>query len=143
MKSWMRLSAMFVVLIAAGVLPILAQGSEKKEPGKVVIGIYRVAAGKHLDFLKWEAAREAVDRDAGLPATQWYAHSQGDSWDYISIGPVMTEEQEARVDELMKKKGFKIGFASGLEFRQFVSSHTDTEATGPLTAAELVKLGEK
>jgi len=43
----------------------------------------------------------------------------------------------------MKKKGYKTGFAGGLEFRQFVGSHTDTKALGPATAAQLVSLAEK
>jgi hypothetical protein len=138
----MRKSAMIAVLMIVGALPLLGQGDDKKEPGKAVIGIYHVAAGKHRDFLRWEAAREAASREAGLPPTQWYAHAQGDSWDYVSIGPDPTPEQQARVDELLKRKGLKTGFASGVEFRQFIASHTDTAVTGPLSAAELSRLAE-
>src|SRR5438093_5959522 len=113
-----------LLLVLAALIPLLpAQqaAEEKKELGHVMVTIYRVATGKHLDFLRWQATREAVDKEAGLPATQWYAHTDGDSWDYVSIGPDTTKEQDAKVQDLLKKKGYKSGFAGGLEFRQFVS----------------------
>ena len=97
--------------IAVGVLLIsaslaLPQGSRAADaPGKALVALYRVAPGKHLDFLKWMAAREAVDKEAGMPATQWYMHTNGDSWDFLAIAPALTEAQQAKVDALAAKKG--------------------------------------
>ena len=58
-----------------------------QEANRVVVAIYHIAPGKQLDFLKWMAAREAIDREVGVGATQWYAHINGDSWDYVAISP--------------------------------------------------------
>ena len=132
--------------IAVGVLLIsaslaLPQGSRAADaPGKALVALYRVAPGKHLDFLKWMAQRDAIATAAGLPATQWYRHVDGDSWDYVTIGPATTVEQDQKVDALAKQRGLSAGFAASLEFRQFVSSHTDTFAEGPMTAADMVSM---
>src|SRR5260370_8415580 len=129
----------------AGVLVIsacvaLPRGSRAAgAPGKALVALYRVAPGKHLDFLKWMAAREAVDKELGMPATQWYMHTNGDSWDFVAIAPALSEAQQAKVDALATKKGLKTGLQASLEFRQFVSTHTDTFVNGPTTATHLAQ----
>ena len=110
----------------------------KKEAGRVRITIYRIAPGRQLDFLKWMAAQDDAAKEAGVATVQMYAHLDGDSWDYLGIGPVTTPEHEKKLDEVAAKKGLKTGFPAALEFRQFVAWHTDTYAVGPTTAAELV-----
>jgi hypothetical protein len=138
------------ILVVVGVLFLLsvptvraqAAKAEMKEPSRVIVTIVRVAAGKHAEFLKWQADQEAIAREAGVAATQFYAHTEGDSWDYLSIGPVVTDAQQAKVDEAARKRGWKTGFAAGLEFRTFVSSHTDTVAIGPLSAADLAAMAK-
>jgi hypothetical protein len=138
------------ILVLVGVLFLLsvptvraqAAKAEMKEPSRVIVTIVRVAAGKHAEFLKWQADQEAIAREAGVAATQFYAHTEGDSWDYLSIGPVVTDAQQAKVDEAARKRGWKTGFAAGLEFRTFVSSHTDTVAIGPLSAADLAAMAK-
>ncbi len=128
-------------LLLAMAAPAAVRAAEPSaETGKVIVTIYRAAPGKQLELLKWLAARDAVDKEAGVPATQLYAHTDGDSWDYLSIGPQLSEADGNKVDELAKKKGLKTGFPAGLEFRQMVSSHTDTYARGPVSAADLVKM---
>jgi hypothetical protein len=107
-------------------------------PPRALISIYRIAPGKHLDFLKWVAQRDALAREVGMAASQWYAHENGDSWDFIQIGPVPTDQQDQKTDALAKQRGLTAGFAASLEVRQFFSSHTDTYARGPTTAADLV-----
>ncbi len=109
-----------------------------KEPGTVLVAIYHVAPGKHLDFLKWMAAREEVSKQAGVSAGQWYAHMDGDSWDYINIAPKTTDAQDSKMDEIAKQKGLTTGFKASLEFRTMIASHTDTYARGPTTATALV-----
>lgn len=119
------------------VAPIIS--AQTAEPGKAVVALYHVAPGKHLEMLKWFAAREAIDKEAGVAPLQWYVHTDGDSWDFMSIAPRLTDAEEAKVDEIAKKKGLKTGFAQGLEFRQFITSHTDTFVRGPMSASDLIK----
>lgn len=140
----------FSILVLLGVLFLLsaptvraqAAKAEMKAPPSAVITIFNVSAGKHLDFLKWMADQEAIAREAGVPPTQWYSHTSGAAWDYLSIGPILNDEQEAKVDEVTRKRGRKVGFAGGLEFRSFVSSHSDTTVIGPLSAADLVAMAK-
>jgi len=115
-----------------------AGGSAMKEPGHAIIRIYRIASGKQLDFLKWMAENDAIAKEAGVPATVLYAHTDGDGWDYLDIAPNLTEAQQAKVDDVTKKHGRKVGFPASLEFRTFVASHTDTFVIGPMSAADLV-----
>ena len=89
------------------------------------------------------AAQDEVAREAGIATIQLYAHVDGDSWDYIGIGPLTTPEQDKKADEISAKRGLRTGFAASLEFRQFVASHSDTYAAGPMTAAELVSQAAK
>jgi hypothetical protein len=116
-----------------------AQQADKEQ----IISIFRVAPGKHLDFLKWQAEREAVAKEAGAPNSAWYVHHNGDSWDFISIVPQADPQQQAalddKIEQLAKQKGLTTGAAAALEFRQFIAVHTDTFSGGPFTAAELVQ----
>jgi hypothetical protein len=114
-----------------------AARSEMKPP-KARVMLVRVAPGKHLEFLKWAAANEGFAKEAGVPAAQVYAHTNGDSWDYMQIAPDLTEAQQAKVDEVTKKHGGKTGMAASLEFRSLIAWHTDTDTIGPVTAADLV-----
>ena len=117
-----------------------AAKAEMKQPPTALIRIYRIAAGKQLDFLKWLAEGDAMDKEAGVPVGQLYAHTDGDSWDYLVVSPDLSKEQQAKVVDVSRKHGRKTGFASGLEFRTFVASHTDTFAIGPVSAADLVAM---
>ena len=139
MSLIIRAFAAFVFLAAVPSIS-LAQTDAKKESPVSIVSIYRVAPGKHVEFLKWMAAREAADKDAGLPATQWYAHTDGDSWDYVGIAPKLSDEDSKKADAAAKSKGLTIGFKANIEFRTLIASHTDTFAIGPVTAAELVKM---
>jgi hypothetical protein len=120
----------------------LAQGTPTAQSAPnaptLIVSIYHVAPGKHLEFLRYMAQSDATAKEAGIGATQWYAHLDGDSWDYITISPATTDEQDRRVDALDRQRGRPVGFAGGIQFRQFISSHTDTYVRGPTTSAELV-----
>jgi hypothetical protein len=131
---------LFLALLGFAALAAHAQTAktEAKEPPTARIALYRIAPGKQLDFLKWAAEVEAIDKEAGVPASQIFAHTNGDAWDYMQIAPDLTKEQQAKVDEVTKKRGGKTGFQASLEFRTFVSWHTDTMTIGPTTAAQLV-----
>lgn len=127
-------TALFVAVAIMAAVPVSAAAAE---PGTVLIGIYRIAPGKHADFLKWQAARDAIDKQAGVPQGQWYAHTDGDSWDYLSVGSVLSEAQQKKVDDATRAKGLSTGFKASIEFRQNIASHTDTYAIGPMTATQL------
>lgn len=137
MSRTVRLSIVAACLLAVA-LPAFAQ-----EPPRALVSIYQIAPGKHLEFLKWLAARDEASVAAGLPAGQLYAHQDGASWDYLVISPVTTPEQDKKVDEISRKRGLKTGVALSLEVRQFFANHSDTFAVGPTTAADVVARATK
>jgi hypothetical protein len=53
--------------------------------------------------------------------------------------PALSDAQQEKVDALATKKGLKTGLQASLEFRQFVSMHTDTFVNGPTSATQLVQ----
>lgn len=134
-------------LLTATVLGIAAFATTlsvpAQEPPNHIVSLYRVAPGKHLEFLQWMAAREALDRAINAPATQWYAHMSGDSWDYVAIAPDLDAAMTERSDAEAKKRGLSTGMRAALEFRQVMAYHTDTLAAGPYTAEQLVQQAGK
>ncbi len=133
---------LFVVLMLVAAPRALTQTGGSDEPSESLISIYHIAPGQHLAFLQWMTARGAIGEKLGIPATQWYAHLDGDSWDYVAIGPVTTDEQDRAVDAAAKAQGLTSGFAAGIELRHLINSHTDTFALGPISAADLVALAQ-
>jgi hypothetical protein len=133
-RTTRALLAALVCLAASA--PLVATAQDKMHTA--LVGIYHVAPGKQLEFLKWQAARDAIDKEAGVTATQWYAHLDGDSWDYLSIGPDIDAATSDKVDALARKHGLTAGPKAGLEFRTMIASHTDTWVAGPYSATELV-----
>lgn len=127
------------VLLAAG-LSLATAGSmlAQDEETTSIVSLYRVAPGQHIAFLEWMAAQEAATTQAGVPAAQWYAHMNGDQWDYLMIAPETTDEQDAAVDAALQAQGRPTGPAGGIEFRKYMAWHTDTFVAGPMTAAELL-----
>ena len=141
MKRMFLLSTIFVAMLALSGQPALTQTSrEKAEPEQVTISIYHIAPGKHVDFLKWMEARESISESLGFPLSSWYAHIDGDSWDYIVVAPTLTEDQEKQVETQSQRRGLTTGFAAGIELRHYILSHTDTIAAGPVSASELASM---
>jgi hypothetical protein len=122
-------------VLCTGISTVLAQA----QPKASIVSIYRIAPGKHLAFLKWMAAREALGASAGVPATQWYRHVVGDSWDYVAIAPATDDAMDQKLDAAAISHGLSTGMKAGLELRELMASHTDTYAAGPSTAAQLVQ----
>lgn len=138
MQHSLRLLAVLVLFVAVWPSQSLAQVEQES-----IISIYRVAPGQHVAFLQWMAAREASSQPAGVPASQWYVHHNGDSWDYLVIAADLTDEQAAAVDAADQASGLTIGAAAGVELRQYVAWHTDTFAGGPMTASELLAAAQE
>jgi hypothetical protein len=124
--------------VASGTIVYAQAGSP--EPPKARIALYRAAPGQQVALLRWLAQQDRAAQAAGLPASKLYAHTDGDSWDYLSIDPVTTPAQDAAVDAASKKMGLPIGPASSLEFRKYISSHTDTFVIGPVTPAQYLAM---
>jgi hypothetical protein len=144
MRCCFRVLCALAFVLSVRAFPAHAQEMrEKGEPARHLITIYQVAPGKHIEFLKWIAEREAISREAGGTTPHWFAHLDGASWDFIAIGDAEeSDEAEAegeRIEAAMKARGLTTGAAQAMEFRQFISSHTDTYAMGPFTAEEILK----
>lgn len=140
MKRRILALVLFAFVVA---LPFVhAQTAATGTQPHAVVSLYRVAPGKHLEFLKWMAARDRVAHDAGLPATRWYAHVDGDAWDYLAISPETTPEQDRKVDELSRQRGLSTGMKASLEFRGMIAWHTDTLTVGPVVADDLLKMAQ-
>jgi hypothetical protein len=75
---------------------------------------------------------------AGVAPSQIYVHTDGDSWDYMVINPVTTDAQDAAIEAAAKKMGIVTGMRASLDFRKYISSHTDTFTRGPSTAAQIL-----
>lgn len=137
---------MKVLLASLVLLLITASHMAVAQDNESMVAIYNVSTGRHLDFLKWMSESEAIDKEAGAPATQWYVHHSGAGWDYVSITPLLGSAQQdamdKKVDEIRKKKGLPVGMAASLRFRQYIGNHSDTRAGGPYSAADLVKMAE-
>ena len=141
MKQLMRLAAAAAVGALASGTIVYAQ-MPAAEPHSVVT-IYHAAPGQQEALLRWLADQERVAIAAGLPPGQIYIHTDGDSWDYLGINAATTPAQ----DEALKAASAKLGLATGarraLEFRKYISSHTDTYTIGPVTAAQaLATIGQ-
>ena len=139
MKQIVKLAA----AAAAGALvsgTIVSAQSASTSPPRVRIAIYRAAAGQQVALLKWLASQDRAAQAAGVPSGQLYAHTDGDSWDYLAVDPVTTPAQDAAIDAAAKKMGMPAGAAASIEFRKYISSHTDTFAIGPTTAAQYLAL---
>ena len=139
MKQLMKLAAAAALgALASGTIVYAQAGSP--QPPKARIAIYRAAPGQQVALLKWLDGQNRAAAAAGVPIGQLYAHTDGDSWDYLAIDPVTTAAQDAAVDAAAKKMGMAAGPAASIEFRKYISSHTDTFAIGPVTPAQYLAM---
>ena len=128
---------------AAAAAGAVAAGSiayaQAASPPRAIISIYHAAPGHQEPLLQWIAQQDRVNASVGLPANQVYAHTDGDSWDYLMIAPVTTDAQDDAFDAAAAKMGLPSGPKAGLELRKHIQSHTDTFVVGPMTAAQMVE----
>src|SRR6476646_1562965 len=139
MKEFIKLG----LAAAAGALAsgtIVYAQAVSPQPPKARIAIYRAAPGQQVGLLKWLDGQNRAAAAAGVPIGQLYAHTDGDSWDYLAIDPVTTPAQDAAIDAAAKKMGMAAGPAASIEFRKYISMHTDTFAIGPVTPAQYLAL---
>ena len=127
---------LLLALLAIGVVAVAPAQADSKE---MVIEIYRIAPGKHEEFLRQIALYDRANAEAGLPPRQLFVHEGGASWDFLLLQPAHhTEEESAKLDAAFKRLGIPQGAKFFVNFRQLIAEHTDTnvEAT---TAAEYLK----
>ena len=139
MKQLMKLAAAAALGALASGSIVYAQAGTSAPP-RLRVALYRAAPGQQVALLKWFAAGDRASQAAGLPASQIYAHTDGDSWDYMAIDPVTTPAQDAAVDAASKRMGIATGAAANLEFRKYIAMHTDTFVIGPVTAAQYLAM---
>jgi hypothetical protein len=123
------------LLVACVLASSFAWGDSKD----MVIEIYRVAPGKHEEFLRQIALYDQANAEAGLPPRQLFVHQGGADWDFLILQPAEhTDEESAKLDAAFKKLGIPQGAKFFVNFRTLIAEHTDTnvEAT---TAAEYLK----
>jgi hypothetical protein len=124
--------------VASGTIVYAQVGAP--QPPKARIALYRAAPGQQVALLHWMMAQNRAAAAAGVPVGQLYAHTDGDSWDYLAIDPVTTPAQDAAVDAAARKMGMPTGPAASLEFRKYIAVHTDTFAIGPVTPEQYLAL---
>jgi len=132
MKIIAKLAA--AAAISIGILaasPALAQPA----PGRAIVSLYRAAPGQQEALMRWLADQDRVAAAAGVAPSQVYVHTDGASWDFMTINPVTTEAQDKAIDDAAKKLGVASGPRASLEFRKHIASHTDTFVQGPMSAA--------
>lgn len=130
---------LFLLLLPAGDARAQDDHPEMMEPSPHTVSIYRIAPGQHVAFLEWMAEREAIAKEAGAPPVHWFVHMDGDSWDFVTISKDADDpEIGERIETMTREAGLTTGPAAGMEIREFIAVHTDTEAMGPLTAAEIL-----
>lgn len=134
MQHVVKLAA--AIAFAAAVTGPAAVAQAPAQPGRAVVSLYRAAPGHQVELLKWLAQQDRIAEAAGLPPMQLYAHTDGDSWDYVGINPVTTEAQDKALDAAARKLGLPAGPGVGIELRKHVAVHTDTATMGPMTAAQ-------
>jgi hypothetical protein len=125
-----------VPLLVAGVLAAAPALGDSKE---MIVEIYRIAPGKHEEFLRQIALLDRANAEAGLPPRQLFVHQDGAAWDYLLLQPAHhSDEENDKLDAAFKKLGIPQGAKFSIAFRQFIAEHTDTfvEAT---TAAEYLQ----
>ena len=110
--------------------------AEQPEPQDMVVEIYRIAPGKHREFLETIARFDEVNRLAGLPPRQLYVHQEGASWDFMLIQPARTpDDKRAALDAAWDKLKLPSGPDYFFSFRSMIAEHTDTFVGGPTSAA--------
>ncbi len=134
-----------IKLAAAASLGALASGTivyaqSASAPPKARVALYRAAPGQQVALLKWFAAQDRASQAAGVPTGVIYAHTDGDSWDYLAIDPITTPAQDAAVDAAAKKMGMATGPGQALELREYIAMHTDTFVIGPVSPAQYLAM---
>ena len=129
-------AAMLLCAAPAIAADTAGQVQPSAEPQDMLIEIYRIAPGKHREFLKAIAQYDEVNRQAGLTPRQLFVHQAGAEWDFLLLQPARhPEDKRPALDAAWEKLGLPSGPDYFFSFRSMVAEHTDTFVSGPTTAA--------
>ena len=136
----MKLQIALASLALLASAPATAQDKPPVDPPKMLVEIYRVAPGKHEEFMRMIALFDEANRRAGLPPRQLYVHQDGASWDFMFIQPADTPEGKSQaLADAYKALNTPSGPDFFVKFRAFIEEHTDTFVSGPTNAADWLK----
>ena len=128
-------------IVLALVSILFANASAFAESKDMVVEIYRVAPGKHAEFLREIALYDRANAEAGLPPRQLFVHQGGASWDFLILQPAHhTDEESEKLDAAFKKLGIPQGAKFFVNFRRLIAEHTDTNVEATTAADYLKKL---
>jgi len=135
MKSLVRYAAAAAVGAAAAGSVAFAQMPAK--PPRAVVTLYRAAPGQQVALVHWLADQDRIAAAAGVAGpTQLYVHTDGDSWDFMTVRAATSPAQDDAIDAAARKMGLPSGPRVGLELRKYLASHTDTYTIGPITPVQ-------
>lgn len=140
----MKAATLFGTLLAVTLAPASASAqsapTETKAWPEAQFEVFRMAPGRQEAFIRKLAEWDQVSAAGGQPATQMFVHEDGEDWDVLLFKPFpktpITAAQQAAMDKKADELHLKTGQAFFLEMRENVATHTETRATGPVTAAE-------
>lgn len=101
--------------------------------------IFRLAPGKHEEFVRFVAQGDEILAAGDLPPTQLFFHESGENFDVILFKPGRpdpTPEQEAAMAKKGKELGVPTGPAYFVYLRELVATHSDSHAVGPISAGQ-------
>ncbi|MGV3481426.1 MAG: hypothetical protein ACO1O3_15880 [Sphingobium sp.] len=102
--------------------------------------VFKLAPGKHEEFMRRIARADEVAKAGGQPPIQIFVHETGADWDVLLYKPVRavkpTAAQLAAMAAKRKEFGMESGPAYFIKLRETVASHTDSKAYGPLSAGQ-------
>jgi len=140
----MKLQIALASLALLASAPAVGQNKAPADPPKMLVEIYRIAPGKHEEFMRMIALFDEANRRAGLPPRQLYVHQDGADWDFMFIQPADTPEgKEKALADAYNALNTPRGPDFFVKFRSFIAEHTDTFVSGPTNASDwLRKLDE-
>lgn len=123
------------------VLPAAAQTAPQPEWPETWFEIFRLAPGKHEQFVRDIAKADEVAKAGGQRPIRLFFHEYGADFDVIIMKPVgeypdPTPAQQAAMDAKAKELGLPSGPAYFVRIRDAIAEHTDTKTVGPISAAE-------
>jgi hypothetical protein len=140
MKPVSLLARPVLLLGALAVFAPPALVRAEDSPPRKLVEIYRIAPGRHLEFLQMIALFDQASREAGIPPRDLYVHQDGAGWDFLLIqNAEYTDEQSAKLAQVMERMGLPRGANFFIEFRKNVAEHSDTFVEGPTTAEAWLK----
>lgn len=100
--------------------------------------IFKLAPGKHEEFVRLLKLHDDVSAAAGLPPVQLFFHNYGAEWDVLLYKPVSLIDTTPEQDAAMAAKAKELKIPTGPEYfiylRSLTASHTDTKTYGPISA---------